>query len=128
MVPHRAGRGFRSVVRDWLRRGLDVRPDGGAVGGAGSGVDGRAYDAVVLTLSDPQALPLLDPAVAEERAAVTGRQGEPVLALAAGWQERVWDDAFDGWDSPRVESACGRGRRWVGRPSSGSARPTAAAR
>ena len=47
-------------------------------------------------MPDPQALPLLDPALAAELAAVQDRRWEPVLTLAAGWDEREWDDALDG--------------------------------
>ena len=91
-----AGDGLRSLVADLLD-GLDVRQCAtvSAVG-PGPHVDGRAYDAVVLAMPDPQALPLLDPALEAERAAVRDGDWEPVLALAAGWDERGWDAAFDG--------------------------------
>lgn len=88
--------GSRSLVVDLLR-GIDVRSMTQVRSVTpGPRVDGRAYDAVVVALPDPQALPLLDPALTEERAAVTDRAWEPVLALAAGWAERCWDTAFDG--------------------------------
>lgn len=88
--------GLRSLVADLLT-GLDVRQSA-AVRGVGPGptVDGRAYDAVVLALPDPQAAPLLDPSLAAERAAVADREWEPVLALAAGWDTRSWAADFDG--------------------------------
>lgn len=91
-----AADGLRSLVVDLLD-GLDVRQSAtvSAVG-PGPHVDGRAYDAVVLAMPDPQALALLDPALEAERAAVRDRDWEPVLALAAGWDERGWDPAFDG--------------------------------
>jgi len=86
-TPH----GLRSLVVDLLA-GLDVR-QGSTVTAVGPGptVDGRAYDAVVLAVPDPQALPLLDPALTAERAAVQDRVWEPVLALAAAWPQRTWD-------------------------------------
>lgn len=62
----------------------------------GPTVDGTAYDAVVLAMPDPQAARLLHPSLAAERAAVAERVWEPVLALAAGWDRRRWDEAFDG--------------------------------
>ena len=88
--------GLRSLVVDLLD-GLDVR-SGAAVAHVGPGpvVDGRSYDAVVLAMPDPQALRLLDPALQEERAAVQDRTWEPVLAVAAAFAARTWDDAFDG--------------------------------
>ena len=88
--------GLRSLVVDLLT-GLDVRQSA-AVGAVGPGptVDGRAYDAVVLALPDPQAAPLLDPSLQAERTAVADRVWEPVLALAAGWAERSWPADFDG--------------------------------
>jgi renalase len=88
--------GSRSLVQDLLR-GIDVRPEVDVRSvTAGPQVDGRAYDAVVLAVPDPQALPLLDAALVQERAALAGREWEPVLALAAGWDERTWEAGFDG--------------------------------
>jgi hypothetical protein len=77
-----APRGLRSLVLDLLD-GLDVT-GGVAVGAVGPGptVDGEAYDAVVLAMPDPQAERLLDPALADERAAVAERVWEPVLSVA----------------------------------------------
>ena len=88
--------GLRSLVADLLE-GVDVR-QGSTITSVGPGpvVDGRSYDAVVLAVPDPQALRLLDDALAEERAAVQDRGWEPVLAVAAGWPERTWDHGFDG--------------------------------
>lgn len=88
--------GSRALVVDLLR-GIDVRSDCPVRAVTpGPQVDGRSYDAVVLALPDPQALPLLDEALVAERAAVADRAWEPVLALAAGWDERTWDAGFDG--------------------------------
>lgn len=88
--------GSRSLVQDLLRD-VDLRTQVEVRSVApGPQVDGRAYDAVVLALPDPQALPLLDPALDAEGAALAGRVWEPVLALAAGWDERTWRSDFDG--------------------------------
>ena len=91
-----AADGLRSLVEDLL---VDAPLRlGTAVTGVGPGptVDGRAYDAVVLAMPDPQAARLLDPSLLAETAAVAGRTWEPVLALAAGWDARTWDEGFDG--------------------------------
>lgn len=84
-------RGLRSLVADLLE-GLDVRQESvvSAVG-PGPKMDGRRYDAVVLAVPDPQALPLLHPALEAEGAAARDRAWEPVIALAAGWPRRTWD-------------------------------------
>lgn len=86
-TPH----GIRTLVED-LAAPLDVRTgsDAGEVG-VGPTLDGQRWDAVVLAVPDPQALDLLDPALADEHAAVAGREWEPVLSLAAGFAERTWD-------------------------------------
>jgi len=91
-----AGAGLRSLVEDLLT-GLPVtqQSDVGSVGPDAT-VDGQAYAAVVLAMPDPQALRLLDPRLTAERSAVADRPWEPVLALAAGWEQRGWDDGFDG--------------------------------
>jgi predicted NAD/FAD-dependent oxidoreductase len=90
-----AAGGLRSLVADLLT-GLDVRRvEAGAVG-PGPVVDGRSYDAVVLAMPDPQARRLLDPSLEAECAAVADRDWEPVLAVAAGWDERTWEPSFDG--------------------------------
>lgn len=88
--------GSGSLVQDLLR-GIPARPEVDVRSvTAGPQVDGRAYDAVVLALPDPQALPLLGESLGEERAALADRPWEPVLTLAAGWDERIWEAAFDG--------------------------------
>lgn len=88
--------GLRTLVEDLLE-GTPVEPATTVTTvGPGPSVDGRAYDAVVLAMPDPQAARLLDAALTDELAAVRGRVWEPVLALAAGWDARTWDDAFDG--------------------------------
>ncbi len=88
--------GLRSLVEDLLDgTPLELATTVRAVG-PGPTVDGTAYDAVVLAMPDPQAARLLDASLTDERAAVADRTWEPVLALAAGWDERRWDDAFDG--------------------------------
>jgi renalase len=88
--------GLRSLVEDLLL-GVPLHLDATVTAvGPGPTVDGRAYDGVVLAMPDPQAARLLDPALADEAAAVAGRVWEPVLALAAGWEARDWDGAFDG--------------------------------
>ena len=92
-VRYGAAGGLRSLVED-LAAGLDVTSREVAAVGPGPTVDGETYDAVVLAMPDPQALRLLDPSLAASRAAIEGREWEPVLALAAGFAERSW--AFDG--------------------------------
>jgi hypothetical protein len=88
--------GLRSLVEDLLT-GTPVRlATTVASVGPGPTVDGTAYDAVVVAMPDPQAARLLDASLTEELAAVQGRTWEPVLALAAGWDERRWDPSFDG--------------------------------
>jgi renalase len=88
--------GLRSHVEDLLV-GTPVAL-GTTVNAVGPGptVDGRAYDAVVLAMPDPQAARLLDACLTDEVAAVEARAWEPVLALAAGWDARHWDESFDG--------------------------------
>jgi len=94
-----AAGGLRSLVVDLLT-GLEVRQESPvtsvAAGADGPLVDGQPYDAVVLALPDPQALPLLDASLPEEWRAVEGRGWEPVIAVAAGWPERTWEQGFDG--------------------------------
>ncbi|MCU1693840.1 MAG: NAD/FAD-dependent oxidoreductase-like [Frankiales bacterium] len=88
-----AGGGLRSLVVD-LARDLDVRPETQVRAVTpGPAVDGAPYDAVVLAMPDPQALAVLDPALAPERAALAGREWQPVLALAARFAERTWEPA-----------------------------------
>jgi renalase len=59
--------------------------------GPGPTVDGEPADAVVLAMPDPQALALLaadHPAAAQ----LSGREWRPVIAVAAGWAAREWDE------------------------------------
>ncbi len=91
-----AAQGLRSLVAD-LAGGLDVRQETTVQQvGPGPTVDGTPYDAVVLAMPDPQALAVLDAAMTPERAALDGRDWQPVLALAAVFEERTWelDGAF----------------------------------
>jgi predicted NAD/FAD-dependent oxidoreductase len=74
---------------------VEVQAVGSDSGGRPT-VDGTAYDAVVLAMPDPQAAHLLDSSLHAERTAVAGRDWEPVLALAAGYDRRAWDEGFDG--------------------------------
>lgn len=87
-----APRGLRSLVED-LAAGLEVERYDVA------GVDALDGAAVVLAMPDPQARRL----VADDHplAARLDRGFEPVLAMAATWAERTWDDVsptgrFDG--------------------------------
>jgi predicted NAD/FAD-dependent oxidoreductase len=77
--------GLGSVVAD-LAAGLDVEL-GREVRGVGPGprVDGEPADAVVLAMPDPQAAALVDLPQVRERA------WNPVLAVAMGWPDRMWD-------------------------------------
>ena len=91
--------GLRSLVED-LATGLDVR-GGRHVRSVSAGlVDGEPTDAVVLAMPDPQALEVLDASLQHERAAVSGRSWDPVLALVARWPERSWD-----WDGAFVHGS-----------------------
>jgi renalase len=106
--------GIRSLVED-LASGLDVRTgDPVASVGPGPQVDGEPCDAVVLALPDPQAEPLLDPALTEERRAVADRTWEPVLALAAGFADRTWDDGAG--DDGAGDDGAGDGGSGEGHP------------
>jgi len=85
--------GMRSLVVD-LASGLDVQRR--ELAGLGELSDAAA---VVLAMPDPQARRLLDPG--HPMAARLDREFEPVIALAARWPERTWDDVspsghFDG--------------------------------
>lgn len=82
--------GLRSLVAS-LAAGLDVRQQVHVERVTATAVDGEAYDAVVLAMPEPQALAVLDPSLAQERAAVADRVWDPVLVLAARWRERSWD-------------------------------------
>ena len=88
--------GLRTLVEDLLADLPLAASTEVTTVGPGPVVDGQAYDAVVLAMPDPQAERLLHPDLHEERAAVAGRRWEPVLALAAGWDQRRWDGDFDG--------------------------------
>ncbi len=99
-----AAGGLRSLVEDLAERGgVEVlrgevsrvdrhEPSGGSGGtGAGLSVDGAPARAVVLAMPDPQASRLLGDGLADVTAALT-RGCEPILALAAWWEQRTWDD------------------------------------
>ena len=90
-VRYAAAGGLRCLVEDLLSgQSVDQQVAVRTVG-PGPTVDGAPYDAVVLAMPEPQALPLLDPSLATERAVIADRVWEPVLALAAGWGTRSWD-------------------------------------
>lgn len=112
-----AARGLRSLVTDLadglaVRSGVEVRQVG-----PGPAVDGDAYDAVVLAMPDPQALRLLDPGCSAARL-LQGREWEPALALAAGFDTRAWgfDGAFVNDDDVLSWVADDGGRRGDGAP------------
>lgn len=91
--------GLRSLVAD-LAEGLEVRQQV-EVREVGEGtVDGERYDAVVLAMPDPQALPLLRTSLTDERELLATRAWQPTLALAARWEERAWD-----WDGVFVHGS-----------------------
>lgn len=90
--PHRwaAADGLRFLVTD-LAAGLTVTTQHTVQRvGPGPTVDGEPGAAVVLAMPDPQAAPLLDSSLTAARAAVDGRQWEPMLALVAVFGERCW--------------------------------------
>ena len=101
--------GLRSLVED-LAAGLDVERQ--EVGG----LDEVDADVVVLAMPDPQARRLCDDHPAAE---VLDRDWEPVIAVAAQWAERTWDDVsptgrFDGAvvnDDPYLSWVADDGRR-----------------
>ncbi|HXH77019.1 NAD(P)/FAD-dependent oxidoreductase [Nocardioides sp.] len=87
--------GMRSLVVD-LAAGLDVQRHEVV---ALAELKGLSAAAVVLAMPDPQAMRLIDPD--HPMAAHLDREFEPVIALAARWGERAWDDVsatgrFDG--------------------------------
>ncbi len=87
--------GSRSLVEDLAARG-DVEVEQGDVGRVtttpgGLEVDGAAASAVVLAMPDPQAVRLLGEGLDAERDLLV-RGSEPILALAARWSARGWDD------------------------------------
>lgn len=59
--------------------------------GPGPVVDGEPADAVVLAMPDPQALGLLGPDH-PAAARLAGRGWRPVIAVAAGWPGREWEE------------------------------------
>jgi predicted NAD/FAD-dependent oxidoreductase len=83
--------GLAALVQD-LATGLDVELNRTVYAVEdGPTVDGEVVDAVVLTMPDPQALPLLPPD--SPAAALTrGRAWRPVLTVAAGWAAKSWPD------------------------------------
>lgn len=91
--------GLRELVTD-LAVGLEVRSSVEVTHVAEGAVDGEAFDEVVLAMPDPQALRLLAPDLVAERAALTGREWLPVLALTARAHERSWD-----WDGLFVQGS-----------------------
>lgn len=95
-VRYGAAGGLRSLVEDLLTGQVVSQAVGVTAVGPGPTVDGEAYDAVVLAMPDPQALQVLHPSLQLARAAIADRQWDPVLALAAGFGTRTWDDTFDG--------------------------------
>jgi predicted NAD/FAD-dependent oxidoreductase len=103
--------GLRSLVED-LALDLDVeRADVAAVGELSA-----AADTVVLAMPDPQAIRLVGDHPAGR---VLRREWEPVIALAARWSARTWDDVsptgrFDGafvTDEPAIGWIADDGRR-----------------
>ncbi len=100
--------GLRSLVAD-LAVGVTVRQQVHVEHVTPTSVDGEAFDAVVLAMPDPQALPLLDPSL---RGPIEDRAWDPVLVLAARWAERTWD--WDGvfiHDDPALEWMADDGAR-----------------
>lgn len=106
-----ASHGLRSLVQD-LASGLDVERH--EVVRIDEFADGAA---VVLAMPDPQARRLLDQG--HPLAVRLDREFEPVLALAARWPQRTWDDQsptgrFDGAfvnDDPVLSWVADDGRR-----------------
>ena len=102
-VRYGAAGGLRSLVEDLAATG-DVEVEQGEVGLVARvegrlEVDGVPAAAVVVAMPDAQAERLLGDGLEEERGALT-RESEPILALAAWWPTRTWDDVagdrFDG--------------------------------
>ena len=91
--------GLRSLVAD-LSAGVEVRQSVHVEHVTASSVDGEAFDAVVLAMPDPQALPLLDASLAAEREVLSGRAWDPALVLVARWATRAWD-----WDGVFVHGS-----------------------
>ncbi|HEX4017064.1 MAG TPA: FAD-dependent oxidoreductase [Frankiaceae bacterium] len=79
----------------------------------GPAVDGDAADAVVLAMPDPQAERILAPGLPEVRSRVERRSWEPVIALAANFNGRLWEP-FEGAfinDHPILKWVADDGRR-----------------
>lgn len=91
--------GLRSLVAR-LAEGLTVRQQVHVTAVAEGSVDGEPFDAVVLAMPEPQALPLVAPALEQERAVLSASSWDPVLVLAARWERRSWD-----WDGVFVHGS-----------------------
>ncbi|MCD2194860.1 FAD-dependent oxidoreductase [Actinomycetospora endophytica] len=85
--------GLRSLVAD-LAEGLTVetRRTVGSVT-PGPAVDGEAARAVVLAMPDPQAARLVGPPLRSAEV-LAGREWDPVISVALGYDERCWDRDF----------------------------------
>lgn len=86
--------GIRSVVEDLAGDISVIQDQVTVVSAADDGalhVQGRPAAAVVLAMPDPQARVLLGEGLQSETVRLD-RDYEPVLALAAWWPERTWDD------------------------------------
>lgn len=57
-------------------------------------VDGRPAAAVVLAMPDPQARRLIDPSFSSREQ--LGDDYAPTMALLAGWEQRWWQEGFEG--------------------------------
>jgi len=90
-----AAGGLRSLVED-LAAGGGVAVEQGEISSVtaalqGFDVDGGAASAVVLAMPDTQASRLLGEGLEHDRDDLR-RESEPILALAAWWPGRTWDD------------------------------------
>jgi renalase len=95
-VRYAAPGGLRSLVED-LATGLHIQHRRLVRSVApGPTVDGQRADAVVLAMPDPQALVLLAPELARERAALLDRDWLPALALTAEFDRHSWPAELDG--------------------------------
>ena len=103
-VRYGAAAGLRSLVEDLAATG-EVEVEQGEVGLVARvdgrlEVDGVPASAVVLAMPDTQAQRLIGDGLQGEQASL-GRDSEPILAVAAWWPTRTWDDVagtgrFDG--------------------------------
>jgi renalase len=85
--------GLRSLVAD-LAEGLTVETHRTVVSVTpGPAVDGEAARAVVLAMPDPQAARLVGPPLRSAQV-LTGREWDPVIAVALGYDERCWSEDF----------------------------------